>query len=149
MSLRWTLTSDATWVPGRFHNSHCTTEPIGHDRPDLASFFAAPTSILAAPGASWRRLYGPSSSNLDGQTSKTTNSAAEGYQNQENRTFAEMSSKSRSRNHAKSIQRTKNDAHGAHLVPGGSQMTPQSSPRATQNRRKIKKFGAKVDKMST
>ena len=136
-------------VRGRFHNSHCTTEPIGNDRPDLASFFAAPTSILAAPGASWRRLYGPSGSNLDGQTPKTTNSAAEGYRNQENRTCAEMSSKSRSRSHAKSIQRTKNDTHGAHLVPGGSQMTSQSSPRATPNRRKIKKFGVKVDKMST
>ena len=145
-----------TWVPGpsrsvtgRFHNSHCTTEPIGHDRPDLASFFAAPTSILAAPGASWRRLYGPSSSNLDGQTSKTTNSAAEGYQNHESRTFAEMSSKSRSRYHGKSIQRAKNDAQGAHLVPEGSQRTPQSAARATQNRSKIKTCGAKVNKMST
>ena len=60
-----------------------------------------------------------------------------------------MSSKSRSRYHGKSIQRAKNDAQGAHLVPEGSQMTPQSSPRATQKRQKIKKFGPKVDKMST
>ena len=115
-------------VSGCFHNSHCTTEPIGHDRPDLASFFAAPTSILAAPGASWRRLCGPSGSNLDGQTSKTTNSAAEGYQNQENRTFVEMSSKSRSRYHGKSIQRAKNDAQGATWCPKGAKGRPKALP---------------------
>ena len=60
-----------------------------------------------------------------------------------------MSSKSRSRYHRKSIQRSKNDVQGAHLVPEGSQMKPQRSPRATPNRSKINKFGPKVDKMST
>ena len=106
-------------VSARFHSSD---RPIDLTdltwrlfcRPDL--HFGCPGRLLGATlWTKWRQLGRPDF--------KNTNSAAEGHQNQESRTFDEMSSKSRSRYQGKSIQRAKNDAQGAHLVPKGSQMT--------------------------